>query len=240
MVTKKLSNALAILGHPRCARKLLQFYRSGYLLDVGWFRAFEASASVGANREPIPWVTYPFIDFISDRLKPNMELFEFGSGNSTLYYASRVRSVTTVEHDPVWYQKVREGLPRNVSIRLCDPPADGYSRAAVASNQRYDIIVVDGIDRHECTGSVETAPRSAEVGPLTCWCRSCCVRNSLPALRDTGVVILDDSERERFADIYSFLEHHSFRHIDFWGISPGLFYRKCTTVFYRSPNCLDI
>ncbi len=46
---------------------LSQLY-SGYLLDNGWFQSYKNKTSVDKNGNPIPWVTYPFIDFISERL----------------------------------------------------------------------------------------------------------------------------------------------------------------------------
>jgi hypothetical protein len=51
---------------------------------------------------------------------------------------------------------------------------------------------------------------------------------------------LDDSERDAYDEAVSFLLSNNFKKIDFWGISPGLFYKKSTTIFYKKKNCLDI
>jgi hypothetical protein len=38
--------------------------------------SFKMKLPVDKDSKPIPWMTYPFIDFISDRLYPDMEIFE--------------------------------------------------------------------------------------------------------------------------------------------------------------------
>jgi hypothetical protein len=52
-----------------------------------------------------------------------------------------------------------------------------------------------------------------------------------------GVLVLDDSEREEYRPGLEALQRAGFKSIAFWGISPGEFYNKSTTVFYRPDNC---
>ena len=191
--------------------------REGALEEDGWFRSYRVSAPVDRHGEAIPWVTYPFIDFISERLEKEFDIFEFGSGNSTLFYSRHVRSVTSVEHDKAWYETMVANLPANAIMLFKELSADGdYSRSAEATLKPYDIIIVDGRDRVNC-------------------CRNC-----LSALKAGGVVVLDDSERPEYHAGRTFLKNHGFREIPFWGMAPGLLYKKCTTVFYRTDNCLGI
>ncbi len=46
----------------------------------------------------------------------NLVLFEFGSGNSTLFFAERVKNVISVEHNKEWYQIVNSTKPSNVRL----------------------------------------------------------------------------------------------------------------------------
>src|SRR5262245_3065794 len=69
-------------------KAVLSLASEGYLLDIGWFNAYERKEAVGRDNEPIPWITYPAIEFLNSRLNAGMEIFEFGAGNSTLYYAA--------------------------------------------------------------------------------------------------------------------------------------------------------
>src|SRR5947209_6647895 len=38
--------------------------RGGYLEKRGWFESYRRKRSVAADGSPLPWLTYPFIDFI--------------------------------------------------------------------------------------------------------------------------------------------------------------------------------
>ena len=198
-------------------RALLSFGVKGYLAEIGWFKAFQTKSPVDQDGNPIPWVTYSFIDFISDRIKKDHTIFEFGSGNSTWFYARNAGRVVSVEHDKAWYNKILNTKPENSEMIYCElEPNGAYSRMPVERGERFDIIIVDGRDRVNC-----------------------CI-NCLPALSDRGVVVLDDSEREFYAPAVKFLLENGFKHLSFSGISPGLFYRKSTSVFYKPNNCLEV
>ena len=43
-------------------------------------------------------------------------VFEYGSGNGTIWWASRSEFVRAVEHDASWYKKVLKLLPKNVEL----------------------------------------------------------------------------------------------------------------------------
>lgn len=196
---------------------LLEFKQSGYLHDIGWTNSIKTREVVDVDGKPLPWDTYPFIQFIGPRLNNKLTIFEFGSGNSTHYYSKRVTSVTSVEHDKLWYDKIKSAMPANVNLFYSELSAGGeYCHYAARTNQHYDVIIVDGRDRVNC-----------------------CI-NSLPALNGGGVIVLDDSEREKYAGAHTFLTKEGFKKIDFWGTAPAIEYLKCTTIFYRPGNILGI
>ena len=213
------SSLLKVLGNPKHLRALLSFDNKGYLDDIGWFKAFDAKSPVDAEGKPIPWVTYSFIDFIKDRLTKKHKVFEFGSGNSTFFYAKYAGKVVSVEHDKDWLNKINKSdkKTKNSEMIYCELHRDGdYCRMPLKLNEKFDIIIVDGRDRVNCC------------------------KQSLEALTPGGVVVLDDSERESYKAGVEFLVNAGFKHLPFSGISPGLFYRKSTSVFYKADNCLGI
>jgi hypothetical protein len=123
---------LQLIKQPERLRSLLSFNSKGYLDTIGWFKAFDSKAPVDAHNNPIPWVTYSFIDFIKDRLKPEHAVFEFGSGNSTTFYAQRTGIVVSVEHDQEWFEKITKAKPDNAEIIFCELQRDGdYCRMPV-------------------------------------------------------------------------------------------------------------
>lgn len=52
-----------------------------YLNEIGYLKSIEKGGAYSKTGNPIPWLTYSFIYFIEDRLKPEMSILEFGSGN---------------------------------------------------------------------------------------------------------------------------------------------------------------
>lgn len=215
-----LSSLIQVLTNPSHLRALLSFDKKGYLNDIGWFKAFDSKSPIDTDGNPIPWVTYSFIDFIKDnRLTKQHTVFEFGSGNSTYFYAKYAGAVVSVEHDKEWFDKIeRSGKkPANSELIYCELVRNGdYCRMPVKLNKKFDIIIVDGRDRVNCC------------------------KQGVEALSANGIMVLDDSERPDYKEGVDFLLEQGFKHLVFSGISPGLFYRKSTSVFYKPDNCLAI
>jgi hypothetical protein len=213
----KFSSLLQVLSSPKRLKSILSFNHKGYLNDIGWFKAFETHSPVDGDGNPIPWVTYSFIDFIKERLRKQHTVFEFGSGNSTFFYAKYAGLVVSVEHDKDWFEKIVKSKPENSEMIFCELVKGGdYCHMPVKLEEKFDIIIVDGRDRVNCC------------------------KQAVNALSANGVVVLDDSERDKYKQAVDFLINSGFKHLSFSGISPGLFYRKSTSVFYKNDNCLGI
>lgn len=193
----------------------VQLYLQSALKDYGWFRSFHQKQSIDAQGRPLPWYTYAFIAFLTPRLKADFEVFEYGSGNSTRWYAQRVRRVVSVEHDQDWVRQISAQMPENVTL-LTRPLDSSYVEAVAAPGRLFDLIVVDGRQRVACT--------KAAVKHLT----------------KDGVLILDNSEREAYQEAKDFMQQQGFRRIDFVGMAPIVGHETCTTLFYRAENCLEI
>ena len=213
----KLTALATLFSKPKRLNALLSYGNKGYLASIGWFTAFDTHQAVDELGKPLPWVTYSFIDFIKTRLNKDLTIFEYGSGNSTLFYAQRVKRVVSVEHDEAWFNKIVQEKAANAEMIFTALEKGGeYSKKATLLDEKFDIIIVDGRDRVNCC------------------------RNSLDALTTKGVIILDDSERDSYQDARVFLTEKGFKELPFTGISPGLFYNKATSVFYKPDNCLAI
>ncbi|HVW94737.1 MAG TPA: hypothetical protein VHA56_02045 [Mucilaginibacter sp.] len=213
----KISSLLQVFTSPQKLKSLLSFNHKGYLHDIGWFKSFESQSPVDGEGNAIPWVTYSFIDFIKERIRKHHSVFEFGSGNSTFFYAKYAGLVVSVEHDKAWFDKIVSSKPENSEMIFCELIRDGdYCRMPLKLEEKFDIIIVDGRDRVNCC------------------------KQAVNAVTESGVIVLDDSEREFYQEGVKFLKNSGFRELSFSGISPGLFYRKSTSVFYKSDNCLDI
>jgi hypothetical protein len=189
----------------------------GWLTEVGWVKTSLVREPVTRDGKPVPWMTYPAIRFLESRLSKSMEVFEFGAGNSTLWWADRVDRVDSCEHDAQWYVRTQARLPGNASVTHRDLDTDGdYCRAVGATQRAYDIVVIDGRDRVNCA------------------------QQSLGALKPAGVLIWDNSDRPEFEEGLRLLTRHGFRSLDFEGLGPVNPYPWMTSILYRSENCLGI
>jgi predicted O-methyltransferase YrrM len=111
---------------------------------------------VEQRRNPAdPWLTADSIGILKQTLKPTDVGVEFGSGRSTLWFAKRLAHLTSVEHDPAWFDKVGKmidgaGLAAKVSYYLEGHPAGYAGRAKEISDDSIDFCLVDGIERDAC------------------------------------------------------------------------------------------
>ncbi|WP_228098859.1 FkbM family methyltransferase [Pedobacter sp. MC2016-24] len=205
------------LLNPDKLKVILSLGFKGYLAEKGWFKAFETKSSVDFNGDPIPWVTYSFIDFIKERITKQHDVFEFGSGNSTLFYSKYANHVSAVEHDQEWYEKCKNTNLNNADLIYCALETGGeYCKSANTTGKKFHLIIVDGRDRVNCC------------------------KQAIQALTADGVIVLDDSERPKYQEAIHFLKEKGFKHIAFTGMAPGVIYAKSTSIFYKPANSMDI
>ena len=191
----------------------------GYLEQTGWLRSMESGQIVDKDGQPIPWLTYPSLEFLSARITSAMSVFEYGTGNSTLWWGKRVARLVSCEHDKEWYALLKFQIDNPNTTYLLRRYKGGsteYASEILRYREDFDILVIDGRDRVNCA------------------------RNSLASLRPGGVIIWDNSDRNRYQPGYAFLRDAGFRRLDFWGMGPLSTRCWCTSVFYRDRNCLEI
>jgi precorrin-6B methylase 2 len=186
------------------------------LRTSGWYASRARRQPIDAEGQPIPWITYASLAFLAPRVRSDMSVFEYGSGSSTLWWASRVRRVVACEHDKEWHELARKRVPQNVQIAHVDLADEQYAREILKYRDEFDVIVIDGRDRVRCA------------------------LNCLTALKRDGVILWDNSERTEYRPGYDYLEGQGFRRLDFTGMGPINAYDWSTSLFYRSENCLGI
>jgi hypothetical protein len=194
---------------PNKLRILLQFER-GLLIQYGWLRSWWANEPVDRDGRPLPWLTYPAIDFLSQFDFSGSHIFEWGSGNSTLWWQRRAKSIVSVESDPAWAQKLKLQLTTNVEYRITKRGArDEIAVLHTFPPRSFDVIV---IDNH---------------GPF----RWRCAESALGYLAKGGMIILDNSEQcLRAAKV---LRDAGLIEIDFSGFAPFNNYAQTTSIFFR-------
>ncbi len=124
-----------------------------------------------------PWLVPASIIFIEAILFPKAKVLEAGAGASTIWFAKRVDSVLSFEHDKSWFNDVKETLElqklNNVDLRH-EPD---YPKKGLAIEGLFDVILIDGRGRVKTTMSI------------------------LKNLKPGGHLILDNAERPKYSKI---------------------------------------
>jgi hypothetical protein len=186
---------------------------AGY--KTGFFSSCFKMAAVSKDGKPLPWYTYPSIEFLKYRTYTDKLVLEFGGGQSTLWWAARARYVVTLEGDAEWYAKIKNKMPQNVDLRHVSMQDRSTNiaevKAALASKAlaQYDIIVIDGLYREEL----------ADIA-----CRF---------LAADGMIICDNSEGY---EIYEQFKERGLDRVDFYGNAPGVVLPHCTSIYFKGSS----
>jgi hypothetical protein len=187
----------------RAVREVYRILNSEY----GYFRSVAAHHCADAQGRPLPWYTYPSIEYLSQLDFSEKRVFEYGSGQSTLYWAAQARSVCSVEHNETWCEKVRLGAPTNCTIVLRQDPGE-YCRAIDEFPQAFDVIVIDG----------------ALKGRLDC------AQRAVKRLAPGGIIVLDNSNwLPRTA---TYLRDEGYLQVDFTGFGPAGVWTWTTSIYF--------
>lgn len=204
----------------RAAKKLGQaVHRSGpdralwvlnYIEDtLGGHEAFECKLPVDRHKCPLPWYTYPAIEYLQQCDFSKCDIFEFGSGNSSRFWSIRARTITSVESDHHWYGSGIKQLSSNQTL-LLRTEMEEYVNTIHHHDTFYDVIVIDGKYRYNCT--VEALKR----------------------IKSSGIIILDNADW--FPNTAKLLRDNTFTEVDFIGTGPINSYAWCTSVFFKQAH----
>lgn len=210
-------------------RKITQFFwfwhgfrklflkSNAYIKQTGWLNTLKRGYPCDKDGDYLPWMNYSIIAFLDQRLNKNLSLFEYGSGFSTMFYAKRVQQVTSLEYDQNWLTRIKNSVPDNATLVYQANDIDGeYCRAIQLENKKYDVVIVDGRDRVNC------------------------VKQGLANLSEQGVLILDDSYREKYQVAKKIAADMGYKALDFVGMKPGKYAADQSTLFYKDNNCLGL
>ncbi|MFT3867266.1 MAG: hypothetical protein QM715_02100 [Nibricoccus sp.] len=145
------------------------------------------------GRQPIdvglPWISFGALKFLDCFLRPEHEVFEFGGGGSTLYFARRTRHVLTMESHPDWHKTLTAALAekqfRHVTCEL--HPISGDEASKFRNDaffqrvhaQLWDVILIDCYCGYSKTRYGLTRPHAFELAQHQ--------------VKPGGIIVLDDS-----------------------------------------------
>lgn len=188
--------------------------------------------------DKIPWMTFSAIDFLKKISHSGMNIFEYGSGGSTFFWASRVKHITSVEHDRSWFEKIKMELAEqkitNVDYILSGP----YSIPDFEKKQFQ--VITDYISSDESYNgkSFEAYVKTIDnfqddhfdVIIVDGRARPSCVLHSLKKLKRGGYLVVDNSERWYYLSGFDFKNWKSWV---FFGPVPYNYNFSKTSIFQK-------
>lgn len=123
---------------------VIQAFRVAFSTTIanGFFNSCLQWSAVDRENKAVPWFTYAAISYLETLDLSKKTVFEYGAGNSTLYFLRRAKSVTSSESDEGWYNKLNVDC---VSLHI-----DNNDYVNSIKKRKYDIIVIDGKKRLDC------------------------------------------------------------------------------------------
>ncbi|MDO9582623.1 MAG: hypothetical protein Q7J24_05875 [Desulfomicrobium sp.] len=166
--------------------------------------SMEIGRPLAADGSPIPWYTYPAIEYLSQFDTNGLHVFEYGCGNSSLFWARKGAQVWSVEHDAQWHARMSEqsSLLRGLILRT---DKSAYAQAVNEPGGMFDIIIIDGVWRNECAAE------------------------AMSKIKPGGLIILDNSDW--YTDVSDFLRTKGYFQVDFNGFGPINPYCWTTSIF---------
>lgn len=187
--------------------------RNFYILafEYGQFKTIKNWECVDKDGNPIPWYTYPAIEFLGSLDFSTKNVFEYGAGNSTLWWGQRALNVVSVEHNPEWFAKIQSKLLRNNygNVKLIlEPNKDKYIKSILQQDLQFDVVIIDGRWRGFCASVIGEKLN----------------------LKDGFMIVLDNSDwYPKTAEFIK--EKYDAIRIDFHGFSPINSYTLTTSIF---------
>jgi hypothetical protein len=164
------------------------------------------------NIDNMPMLSIPFLDWLNSYDFSNHFMVEFGSGNSTNYFADRFKKVLSYETDQSWFDKISSSAKENVECRLISKEDILSGNYDIFSEDNLVVFMDMNINRKN---AMETL-----------------LKQHAP-----DMIILDNSEWD--PNNCKIIQDKGYMQIPFWGIRFEEYYDKCTFVFlkqgYRLP-----
>ncbi len=178
------------------------------------FPAWSTHLQGGRNSvdDKMPWISFSAIRFIEKIVRPDMNVFEYGSGGSTLYWASYVRKVVSVEHDLPWFNKMIAKLDmqqiKNVDYILSEPVTDpAFSHKSYLNPDHYisSDPAYDGMSFESYVKTIDRFQNSTyDIIVVDGRVRPSCIQQCLSKLKKDGYLIIDNTERQYYLQPFSF------------------------------------
>ena len=211
----------------------LAFIYSTYFKS-GYFRSVLFNKPCDKDGNPLPLLTYPFIEYIYDLNLSEASMLEFGGGNSTLFFANKVNKIYSIEPNfnlpNSWFlflkKEIAESrnsekiklfgvdLPNNYKyypdwVKLVNQRTKKVIDKILNEEQdKFDMILIDGWGFE----------------------RNWIAKYLVNSLSEGGIIIVDNTYN--CPQCANSLRELGFNQINFKGHGPST-HRDCTSIFFK-------
>ncbi len=193
---------LSLILNP--STKLDFFYT--YLQSIGIFNS-ENHNVINGDGEIIPLLTTSFLNWFETQNWGSMKLLEFGSGGSTLYFSKFFKSVTSLETNKDWFEKISSKAPKNVTVLKVKSIIESLRADSIKNINNFDAILIDaGENRAKIT-------------------------RYLVDSNFKGIIFFDNADNYR--NSIGTLTRNGYIEIPFFGLKPITDYLDCTSILMR-------
>lgn len=171
---------------------------------------------IRSNKTPLdlglPWITIiakNYIEtFLKTKQKSDINIFEFGSGGSSLFFLKYSSQVISIEHDKKWFELVNKMVMQKITngwdVQLIEPePINNYSIDKLDASDPNHYYTTDE-NYLNCTfknyaSSIDKFPDNYfDLVLVDGRSRPACLYHSLHKVKLGGLLVLDNAEREYY------------------------------------------
>ena len=161
---------------------------------------------------PCPWLSPSSVRFLKNYLTKDMVGLEFGSGISTLFTASKVKQLISVEHNKEWFEMISNQF-KNIGIKNVDYRFIAQNDSNLFSNTTFEMteklgfeVRKDYVNYYMTVESI--ADNTLDFLLVDGRARPECLYYAFPKMKKNGIVILDNSERSHYKIVFEFMKKY--------------------------------
>lgn len=185
-----------------------------------------------------PWVTFAAQKWLYRNVHSEMQIFEYGSGGSTLFFSRRAKKVVSIESDRNFHQTLSKLLNDkkilNCEYSLREPEPAGSKVSDASDPHGYASSEIKGVSFESYVKSLEAYPdNSFDLIFIDGRARPSCILQARGKVRPGGYLVLDNSERPHYERAQSLLD--GWTRIDLPGPGPYGRYFWQTSIWGKAP-----
>lgn len=143
-----------------------------------------------------PWISKKARKWLISFLRPEMIVFEYGSGGSTLFLARRVKRIISVEYQFFWFFGVLLALLRrgmvNFWLHYSGPERTGY----LVKNYMSSDLNISSLSFKKFVTTIDQYPNHYfDLVFVDGRARNQCIKHAISKVKQGGYILLDDSNR---------------------------------------------